>query len=226
LREGYDKVLEGRGNMLQQKGFRGLSVKIPEERALLRLLTMGRTADKEQAELFYKTFYSLPQSTRQELVDGLNVDGYNDGKAILPYYMPAMLSEGLENTKMPSESLKQEALSSLMRFLARVLEGTKPDPGADGVVIERNLMYARDTIASEQFREDPSVLDTIPIPKGEVLRRRTSTSTAATEKEVSSNQAGRDGALRQSSKDTPLRHNSKDGPLRQNSIQEEQEDAG
>jgi hypothetical protein len=215
LREGYDKVLEGRGDMLKQKGFRGLSVKIPEERALLRLLTMGRTADREQAELFYKTFYSLPESTRQELVNGLNVDGYNDGKAILPYYMPAMLSEGLENTKTPSQASKQKALSSLMRFLARVLEGTKPDPGADGVVIERNLMYARDTIASEHFRNDPSVLDTIPIPKGEVLRRRrTSTSTAATEKEAPSKQAG------------PIRQNSKDGPLRQNSIQEGREDAG
>lgn len=215
LREGYDKVLEGRGEMLKQKGFRGLSVKDPEDRALLRLLTMGRTADREQAELFYKTFYSLPESTRQELVDGLNVDGYNDGKAILPYYMPAMLSEGLENTKTPSESSKQNALSSLMRFLARVLEGTKPDPGADGVVVERNLMYARDTIAGEEFRNDPGVLDTIPIPQGEVLRRRrTSTSTVATEKEVSSKQAGRDG---------PLQQNSKDGPLRHNSIREEQE---
>jgi hypothetical protein len=215
LREGYDKVLEGRGEMLQQKGFRGLSVKDPEERALLRLLTMGRTADREQAELFYKTFYSLPESTRQELVDGLNVDGYNDGKAILPYYMPAMLSEGLENTKTPSELSKQNALSSLMRFLARVLEGTKPDPGADGVVVERNLMYARDTIAGEEFRNDPGVLDTIPIPQGEVLRRRrTSTSTVATEKEVPSKQAGKDG---------PLRQNSKDGLLRHNSIREEQE---
>lgn len=202
LREGYDKVLEGRGNMLQQKGFRELSVRVPEQRALLRLLTMGRTADKEQAELFHNTFYSLPASIRQELVDGLNVDGYNDGKAILPYYMPAMLSEGLENTKKPSDELKQNALSSLMRFLARVLEGTKPDPGADGIVIERNLMYARDTIASEEFRNDPRVLDTIPIPKGEVLRRRrTSTSTTATEKETPST--------------------SKDAPLPQTSIQEE-----
>jgi hypothetical protein len=213
LREGYDKVLEGRGEMLKQKGFKGLSVKDPEERALLRLLTMGRTADKEQAELFYKTFYSLPTSTRQELVDGLNVDGYRDGKAILPYYMPAMLSEGLENTKTPSESLKQNALSSLMRFLARVLGGTKPEPGTDGVVIERNVLYARDTIASEEFRNDPSVLDKIPIPKGEVLRRRrTSTSTTATEKESPSKQADGDG---------PLPQNSKDGPLRQNSIREE-----
>jgi hypothetical protein len=225
LREGYDKVLEGRGNMLQQKGFRGLSVKNPEERALLRLLTMGRTADKEQAELFYETFYSLSPLIREELVNGLNVDGYNDGKAILPYYMPAMLSEGLENTKTPSESLKQAALSSLMRFLARVLEGTKPDPGADGVVIERNLMYARDTIASEQFREDPSVLDKIPIPKGEVVKRRASTSTAPIEKEAPPNQGGRDGALQQLSRDPLLRHNSKDWLLRQNSIQEEQEDA-
>ena len=218
LREGYDKVLKGRGDMLQQKGFRALLVDVPEERALLRLLTMGRTADKEQADLFDKTFYSLPQPTRKELVDGLNVDGYNDGKAILPYYMPAMLSEGLENTKTPSESLKQNALSSLMRFLARVLEGTKPEPGVDGIVIERNLMYARDTIASEDFRKDPSVLDSIPIPKGEVLRRRrTSTSTTAPEKEALLSQAGRDG---------PLRQNSKDSPLRQNSIQEEREEAG
>lgn len=175
LREGYDRVLEARGKMLEEKGFRALSVDKPEERALLRLLTMGRTADKQQAELFYETFYSLPFLTKQDLVDGLNVDGYRDGTAILPYYMPAMLSEGLENTRNSSEEVKKHALTSLMRFLARVVGGTKSQPGLDGVVIERNLKYAQETIGSEEFRYDPSVLDKLDIPEGKALRRVTFT---------------------------------------------------
>lgn len=186
LRQGYDTVLKRRGSMLQHTGFRMLSVDVPEERALLRLLTMGRTANYTQAELFYDTFHSLPASIRQELVDGLNVDGHKDGTAVLPYYMPAMLSEGLENVRNSSDKLKKDALSSLMRFLARVLEGTKPQPGVDGVVIERNLMYAQSTIASAEFRDDPRVLDKLEIPKGEVLRRRrTSASSTATAKDAS-----------------------------------------
>ena len=198
LRQGYDAVLDGRGEMLRQKGFRKLSVYDRDERALLRLLTMGRTADKEQADLFYNTFFhKLPASIRLELVDGLNVDGYKDGIAIVPYYMPAMLSEGLENTKNLSEERKQNALGSLMRFLARVLEGTKSQSGQPGVAIEKNLMNFQRLIGSEEFRNDPKVLDDVQIPKGEVLRRRRTSNASAT--------TFRDGSTRQAEKAGPVR---------------------
>jgi hypothetical protein len=50
-REGYNEVLKKRGSLLTGLGFRRLSVSDKEERALLRLLTMGRTTDVEQADL-------------------------------------------------------------------------------------------------------------------------------------------------------------------------------
>ena len=113
-----------------------------------------------------------------------NVDGDIDETAVLPYYMPAMLSEGLENTRdMPIED-RERALSSLMRYLARVLDHSNDDEtdgitfihrqptGNPGIVIERNVKMARDTISSGLFRTNPKSLDELPIPKGEVLKRR------------------------------------------------------
>jgi hypothetical protein len=126
--------------------------------------SMSRTVDKAQAEQFADAFYSLPDPIRQKLVEGLSVDGYNDGKAILPYYMPAIISEGLKNTITATASAKKHALVSLMRFLTRVLDDTKPVPGQRGVIIERILMFAKDVIRSEAFRADPSVLDELQIP--------------------------------------------------------------
>jgi hypothetical protein len=164
LREGYDTVLTRRAEMLAEKGFRLLSVKDPQERALIRMMLMSRTADTEQAELFSNAFDALPLSVRRRLVNGLNVDGYQDGKAILPYYMPAMFSEALENVSREEPPKKVEAMSSLMRFLTKVLDGTRSTPGKEGKVVERNLMFARDLIRGKEFRENPSVLDELTIP--------------------------------------------------------------
>ena len=164
LREGYDTVLTRRADMLAEKGFRLLSVAEPQDRALLRMLLMSRTANAEQADIFSQAFDALPLSIRTPLVNGLNVDGYQDGKAILPYYMPAMFSEALENVTQEPISLKIEAISSLMRFLARVLDGTRPMAGKKGNVVERNLMFARKTIRSNEFKEDPTSLDKLKIP--------------------------------------------------------------
>jgi hypothetical protein len=165
LREGYDKVLTQRAQLLVEKGFRQLSVKDAQERALLRMLMMSRTADADQADLFSNAHDALPLVIRTRLHNGLNVDGYNDGKAILPYYMPAMFSETLENVAREPLPRKIEAMSSLMRFLTRVLDGTRPMPGKEGKVVERNLMFARATIRSEEFKQNPTVLDKLKIPE-------------------------------------------------------------
>ena len=172
LREGYDTVLTRRAEMLVEKGFRHLSVQDPQERALLRMLLMSRTADAKQAELFSEAFDALPVSIRTRLVSGLNVDGYQDGKAILPYYMPAMFSEALESVAHKPLPAKVEAVSSLMRFLARVLNGTRSIPGKAGEVVECNLMFARATIRSQEFKEDPTVLDKLKIPPADDLQQR------------------------------------------------------
>jgi hypothetical protein len=164
LRERYDKVLTQRAELLVEKGFRLLSVKDTQERALLRMLLMSRTADADQAELFSKAYDALSLSTRTRLLNGLNVEGHNDGKAILPYYMPAIFSEALENVAREPLPQKTEAVSSLMRFLTRVLDGTKPMPGRKGKVVERNVLFARATVRSEEFKQDPIVLDKLKIP--------------------------------------------------------------
>lgn len=164
LRQGYDTVLTRRADMLAEKGFRPLSVQQPQERALLRMLLMSRTADAEQAHILSEAFDALPLAKRTRLVNGLNVDGYQDGKAILPYYMPAMFSYAIENVAKEPKPTKIRAMSSLMRFLTRVLSGTRPVPGKEGEVIERNLMFARETITSERFKDDPTTLDKLHIP--------------------------------------------------------------
>ena len=164
LREGYDKVLTRRAELLVETGFRPLSVKDAQERALLRMLLMSRTANADQAELFSKAYDALPLPIRTCLLNGLNVDGYNDGKAILSYYMPAIFSEALENVAREPLPQKIEAVSSLMRFLTRVLDGTRPMPGKKGKVVERNVLFANATIRSEEFKQDPTVLDKLKIP--------------------------------------------------------------
>jgi hypothetical protein len=183
LRQGYDKVLIKRGNMLSVKGFRRLSVSDREERALLRLLTMGRTADLEQAELFSKAFHALDKRNKEQLVIGLNVDGNVNETAVLPYYMPAIMSQALETTRDSSEEEKCRALCSLMRYLAKVLnnpenglavlpEGFALNGAVSGVVIERNMSKAQEVISSPAFKENPDVLDLLDIPDGQVLQRR------------------------------------------------------
>ena len=164
FRKGYDEILVERSVLLDKTGFQHLSIDIPEERALLRLLTMGRTADRSQADCFADAFYSLPNTIRQSLVQGLNVDGIDDGKAILPYYMPALISEGLKNARNSTSEAKKDVLVSLMTFLTRVLDGTKPLPGQQGVIVERNLLFAKDTVRSDAFRMNPKILDQLQIP--------------------------------------------------------------
>lgn len=183
LRQGYDKVLTKRGNMLFIKGFRRLSVSDKEDRALLRLLTMGRTADLEQAELFSKAFHALDKRNKEQLVAGLNVDGNVNETAVLPYYMPAIISTTLANTKDVDETSKQRALTSLMRYLAKVLgspgvglpglaEDAVYNGEVSGIIIERNMSKAQDVINSPEFKNNPDLLDGLAIPDGQVLQRR------------------------------------------------------
>lgn len=168
-----------------------MSVSNDEERALLRLLTMGRTADVEQAKLFSNAFHALDKSDKDKLVAGLNVDGNVNETAVLPYYMPAILSKTLETTRDSGDEGRRRALTSLMRYLAKVLEqgashGLQVVPedmrftlGGEvpGIIIERNMSKAQEVINSPEFKLNPDLLDQLDIPDGQVLvRRRTSQS--------------------------------------------------
>ena len=80
------------------------------------------------------------------------------------YYMPAIFSEALKNVAREPLRQKIEAVSSLMRFLTRVLDDTRPMPGKKGKVVERNVLFARATVRSEGFKQNPIVLDKLKIP--------------------------------------------------------------
>ena len=59
---------------------------------------------------------------------------------------------------------KIEVVSSLMCFLIRVLDSTRPMLDKKGKVIEHNMLFAYTTIQSEEFKQDPTVLDKLKIP--------------------------------------------------------------
>jgi hypothetical protein len=128
-------------------------------------------------------------------VKGLNVDGEVDERAILPYYMPAVLAETLQRTKARSKEHRRRALTSVMRYLAKVFDQSpKAVMGGDsptsmvsdvswpvgGVVIEHNMKMVLDFIQTDKFAEDPDWLDELDIPPAQPLqRRRTSHSLAS-----------------------------------------------
>ena len=169
LRTGYDQVLTQRGKMLEAKGFVHLSVTDDSQRALLRLLTMSRTASVEQATAIEEAFQSLPEKIRKGLVYGLSVDGYNDGVAILPYYIPALFADAIASTSS-SRARQVAALASLMRLLTRVYHNAKPHHGRTGEVIECDMSFALSVLKSEAFKANPKVLDNIEIPRASYSR--------------------------------------------------------
>ena len=193
LRQGYDEVLRKRGTLLETIGFRRLSVSNDEQRALLRLLTMGRTVDRHQAELFQKAFHSMDETNKENLVTGLNIDGNVNEKAVLPYYMPSVLSDVLETTKELSEDERIRALSSVLRYLARVLNSSSVSASSPrsssldcvpenvavpGIVVEHNMLKAREVLGDPEFKTNPEKLDELDVPPPQqLIRRRTSQST-------------------------------------------------
>ncbi|ODM22960.1 hypothetical protein SI65_00549 [Aspergillus cristatus] len=158
----YDQVLSKRARNLHMKGYDLLSTNNAEERALLRILCMGRVDNKQSADLFNKAFAKLSTTENSSLVNGLNVDGLEDGIAILPYYAPGLIAEVLRGAQRREEPAIIEALSAFMRFMARVVE-YKSETG-ESRVIERDLSFVQDIIKSNGFKNDPYVLDKVQLP--------------------------------------------------------------
>ena len=184
LRDAYDLVLKKREKLLVNVGFRRLSVNKDEDRALLRLLTMGRTVDRDQAELFATAFERLDERSRSCLITGLNIDGNVNEHAVLPYYMPAVIADTLSKTRECSEQDRQRALTTLMRYLAKVFDQSPKveftNALADGVVMEHNMTKVKEVIDDPEFPNNLAQLDELDIPAGQqLLRRRTSHSMAS-----------------------------------------------
>ena len=158
----YDQVLSKQVRDLHMKGYNLLSTNNVEERALLRILCMGRVDNKQSADLFNKAFTKLSTTEKRSLVNGLNMDGLDDGIAILPYYAPGLIAEVLRGAQRKEESAIIEALSIFMGFMAGVVE-YKSETG-DPRVIERDLSFVQDVIKSNNFKNDPYVLNKVQLP--------------------------------------------------------------
>ncbi|PNS20934.1 hypothetical protein CAC42_2865 [Sphaceloma murrayae] len=171
LTTAYDAVLHRRAEDLLRAGFKWTVNDDQVRRALLRIFMMSRTTGKTQANLLVKAGNALPRPLGEELVLALNVTGCDeDGKAIIPYYMPALFSCAFALFKGDTtENHRVAVLASLLRFLARALQGTRPHKAASEV-IEVNLLFAKSTILSEAFHQDPSVLDKLDFPQATCRR--------------------------------------------------------
>lgn len=159
----YDQVLTDRAKSLHLKGCELLSTDNAEQRALLRIFCIGRVDSKQLADSFTKSFNALLATEKNNLIQGLNVDGLNDGTAILPYYAPGLTAEVLRGVRGKEEPLLVEALSAFLRFLAKVMEERKAVSNTSGV-IERDLSFVQDVIKSSSFKDDPHVLDKVQLP--------------------------------------------------------------
>ncbi|KAI4155054.1 MAG: hypothetical protein LQ340_001269 [Diploschistes diacapsis] len=163
-RDAFDTVLRQRADMLTQAGFRQLLVEKAGDRALLRLFCMARTSLFEDAQLIDIAFSSLKDTELTALVDGLAVDGIDDGDAVIPYYAPSLFAVLFRQFQDLSAERATEAIAVTMRFLGRVFRGTKPLAGRPGRVIECDVRFAQDTLKSNAFINNPSILDDLVIP--------------------------------------------------------------
>lgn len=162
--QGYDCILLSREKLLRDNRFRKrLSINAPADRALCRLLAMGRVVDVERADCFVQVFEDLAPGPRRSLVDALNADGVDGQSAILFSYVPALIS----NTLNTAEGAEHQVLTlgALMRFLARMFDDGSVFRHWQGSNIrEINLSFAQESICSDEFRKDPGFIDGLPIP--------------------------------------------------------------
>ena len=165
-REAYDQVLDGRARLIKKAGFRRLRIQDKSERALLRLLCLARAYSVKDASIVDEAARFMGSSELSNLVEGLSRDGINDGGAVTPYYGPSLFAVALRELGSASYEQTKNALSAILRLLSRVYGGlTLPNDGT-GRVIECNLHFVQETLKSQAFLDDPTVLDQIEIPKG------------------------------------------------------------
>lgn len=169
--ECYNKVLDARADLLVRRGMpKKLNVQNKEQRALLRMLCMGRVANAELAHHFQTAFDNLG-SNKRKLVRHLNASGMSkDDVAVLPYYAPALFvnvvkaAEGHKGDHERRDWLKT-ALTELMSLLNRVCSRQGNLCLESGpYVLERNLSFVLKTINSEEFQSDSHALRSLELP--------------------------------------------------------------
>ncbi|TGO44231.1 hypothetical protein BCON_0567g00030 [Botryotinia convoluta] len=73
--DAYNRILINRTLALQKKGFRHLEIVNSQDRALMRLLSMGGVDSLETAQLFDEAWQDLENPTKDSLAHTLNMDG-------------------------------------------------------------------------------------------------------------------------------------------------------
>ncbi|KAK5202966.1 hypothetical protein LTR41_011284 [Exophiala xenobiotica] len=173
LREGYDIILTRKLELLDQVGYqRNFDIQIPSDRALMRLFCLGNTSNAQNAEMYCTAFTErIPEATRQSLVHGLNLDGTVEEPADQTTYIPAMLTKAVGNTGSGKDEGKLMAVTAMLRYLARclVVDRSRLERLPAGVtVIERDVKKIVPVLESEEFRNNPDVLDKQEIPADQV----------------------------------------------------------
>ncbi|KAK5562273.1 hypothetical protein LTR43_012120 [Exophiala xenobiotica] len=166
LREGYDIILTQKLDLLRWAGYqREFDIQSPSDRALMRLFCLGNTSNAQSAEMYFTAFTErIPEATRQSLVHGLNLDGTVEEPAVQTTYIPAMLTKAVGNTGSGKDEGKLEAITAILRHLARclVVDRSHLERLPVGVtVIERDVKKIVPVLESEEFRNDPGWLSMI-----------------------------------------------------------------
>ncbi|KAI1742392.1 hypothetical protein F4680DRAFT_30968 [Xylaria scruposa] len=172
LRDAYDLVLVRRSQMLREQGFRHLDIADADDRALTRLLCMGRVASLSAAQLYDSVWVGLESETKASLIADLNVDGFVDQPAVLPTYAPSLMSKGVDVNGPGSTDEKRKRLRSLLRYLCRVLKPADDTYiNSSVVVIERSLLtIVQDIVGSEDFWANPEILEAKDVPESVVAQ--------------------------------------------------------
>jgi hypothetical protein len=161
LHSGYNLILIRRAAFLcLEKGVREFDVKWdPRDRALMRLFCMGNVTTRHKALLYEAAWDALDEGTREMLERALNADGVKGEPAVQPTYMPALLGP----------VYGKDALVCALRFLCRVMSATDiGDP--EVVVIERSVYKVlKEVVESEEFQNDPTILEGVDVPEGVVV---------------------------------------------------------
>lgn len=158
LRSGYDFILTERANALREQGFRQLDVRVPEDRALMRLLCMGSVTDQPTAQLYDTTWASLETSLRLPLLRALNHDGSASVPAVQPTYAPALFTSALASIKQGDQGKKQRVLVEIFGYLSRVMTLNEPiqDPSP---VVERSVLWVvKDYVETGLLQGSPEIL--------------------------------------------------------------------
>nr|KAK5432439.1 hypothetical protein LTR18_011060 [Exophiala xenobiotica] len=162
LREGYDIILTRKLDLLHQAGYqRNFDLQNPSDRALMRLFCLGNTSNAQNAEVYFTAFTErVPEAIRQSLVHGLNLDGTVEEPAVQ-----------MTSTVGGEDEEKLKAIAAMLRYLPRclVVDRSHLERLPPGVtVIERDVKRIVLVLESEEFRNNPDVVDKHEIPEDQV----------------------------------------------------------